>query len=161
MRGSEKFNGKLQFREPAYTRTRITEITRVAEGIVGVSNFIVDRFHHLGIYLELKVENPENIVISHAESKLLRVPYEVCYQPSLRIGQLVGLPVKKGLYRRVKEIIGGPQGCVHLVDLTVDGVRLAMQAVAVIWMQDLPEEEAARMRNRLLGGVCIAYPKGQ
>lgn len=145
-------------RATAYPRTRTTEITRVTERVVGVSNVIVDAFHHLEVYLELDVADPFHIVICHAEGRMKRVPYSICYQPLSRMAQLVGMQVERGLYQRVKEAVGGPQGCVHLVDLTMDGIRLAMQAIAVVWTEGLPEEEAAERQRLLLGGVCIAYP---
>lgn len=142
----------------AFPRTRITEIFKVAEGVVGVRNVILDPLHHIKVELELDASDPLNISILRAEGVMERVPYPICRQPLEQMGRLVGLRVEKGLRDRVVELIGGSEGCVHLVDLVMDGIKLAIQAV-VVWAWERPPEEAEEIEREVLGGICIAYPR--
>ena len=142
----------------AFTRTRTTEIFKIAEGVVGVRNVILDPLHHIEVKLELDASDPSKLSIFRAEALMLRVPYPICRHPLERMGQLVGLKVEKGLRDKVVELVGGSRGCVHLVDLTMDGVKLAIQAVVVVWTEGMPPEEAEEIERGVLGGICIAYP---
>jgi len=142
----------------AFPRSRTTDIFKVAEGVVGVRNVILDPFHYIEVKLELDASNPLAISILRAEALMPRVPYLICRQPLERMGQLVGLRVERGLRDKVVELVGGSRGCVHLADLTMDGIKLAIQAVVVVWARERPPEEAKEMERKVLGGICIAYP---
>jgi len=145
----------------AFPRTRTTEIFKIAGAVVGVRNVILDPFHHIEVELELDASDPLNLSILRAEALMPRVPYPICRQPLERMGQLVGLRVKRGLRNKVVELVGGSRGCVHLVDLTMDGIKLAIQAVVVVWARERLPEEAEEIERKVLGGICIAYPRGE
>jgi len=119
---------------------------------------LMDPYHHLEMDLVLDASNPEAMVVKEAKASMARVPYPVCREPLERVKELEGLKIERGIRRTVTRLLGGPKGCVHLVDMFMEGIRLAIQAVVVVWSEKLPPEEGERLRGMVLGGVCIAYP---
>ena len=126
--------------------------------MVGVHCTLLDPYHHLEMDLILDSSNPEAMVVREARASMARVPYPVCREPLERVKGLEGLKIERGIRRTVTRLLGGPKGCVHLVDMFMEGIRLAIQAVVVVWSERLPPEEGEKLRSRILGGVCIAYP---
>lgn len=60
-----------------------------------------------------------------------RTPYgEVCHRPLAAAGQLVGVTIGKGSSRQVAAILGGPNGCTHLVDLVIEVFRAYVPSLA-------------------------------
>jgi len=118
----------------------------------------VDPYHHLEMDLVLDASKPEAMVVKEAKAFMARAPYPVCREPLERVKELEGLKVERGIRRTVTRLLGGPKGCVHLVDMFMEGIRLAIQGVVVVWSENLPPEEGEKLRRRILGGVCIAYP---
>lgn len=70
--------------------------------------------HHMTATLNIAAD-PLRIV--KAEAEMLTVPTEVCPQTLDRIQGLEGLEVKPGFSRRVKDIVGGCEGCIHMCSL--------------------------------------------
>ncbi|MDW8103209.1 MAG: DUF2889 domain-containing protein [Anaerolineae bacterium] len=141
-----------------FPRTYTFEISPLDTRLVGVHCVLLDPYHHLEMDLVLDASNPEAMIVKEARASMARVPYPVCRSPLERVKELEGLRVERGIKRTVTRLLGGPEGCVHLVDMFMEGVRLAIQAVVVVWTEKLPQEEGEKLRRKILGGVCIAYP---
>jgi len=141
-----------------FPRTYTVEISPLDSHLVGIHCMLMDPYHHLEMDLVLDASNPEAMVVKEAKASMARVPYPVCREPLERVKELEGLKIERGIRRTVTRLLGGPKGCVHLVDMFMEGIRLAIQAVVVVWSEKLPPEEGERLRGMVLGGVCIAYP---
>jgi len=70
--------------------------------------------HHITVTLALE-KDPLRIV--KAEAQMITVPTEYCAPTLDRLPNLEGLEIKSGFSLRVKEAIGGPEGCIHLCSL--------------------------------------------
>lgn len=145
-------------REHAFPRTYTIEVTPAGAHVAALKCVLLDPYHHIEMSFRVRADDPRAMVIEDVHATMERVPYPVCRKPLERVPLLNGVRVERGLRRRVTRAVGGPQGCVHLVDLFMEGVRLAIQAVVVVWTQHLPPDEAESLRRDVLGGVCIAYP---
>lgn len=141
-----------------FPRTCTFEISPLNSHLVGVHCTLLDPYHHLEMDLVLDASNPEAMVVKVAKASMERVPYPVCKEPLERVKELEGLKIERGIRHTVTKLLGGPKGCVHLVDLFMEGIRLAIQGVVVVWSENLPSEEGEKLRRKILGGVCIAYP---
>jgi hypothetical protein len=63
--------------------------------------------------------------IVRAEHVTPRLPYTgICTEPQARIASLVGETVDPGFRRRLGTLVGGPEGCAQLYDLTADLFKL-------------------------------------
>lgn len=70
--------------------------------------------HHMTATLAIA---PDPLRIVQAEAEMITVPTEYCPQTLDRIPDLAGLEVRNGFSRRVKEIVGGSEGCIHICSL--------------------------------------------
>lgn len=70
--------------------------------------------HHMTATLAIA---PDPLRIVQAEAEMITVPTEFCPQTLDRVSNLAGLEVKSGFSRRIKEIVGGSEGCVHMCSL--------------------------------------------
>lgn len=70
--------------------------------------------HHMTATLAI---SPDPLRIVRAEAEMITVPTEFCAGTLDRIPHLAGLEVKTGFSRKVKEIVGGSEGCIHMCSL--------------------------------------------
>ncbi|MDO4539964.1 MAG: DUF2889 domain-containing protein [Syntrophomonadaceae bacterium] len=68
----------------------------------------------------------ETYCIKEAEVTGIRLPFPVCQQAMDKMQQLVGVQAGPGFARRVKEIVGGAQGCTHLVEMVSKSMKNAL-----------------------------------
>ncbi|MPY71920.1 MAG: DUF2889 domain-containing protein [Alphaproteobacteria bacterium] len=59
----------------------------------------------------------ENVEIREVEVKMDGVPYEICPAIEAAFQKLKGLRIGGGWNRKLRELLGGAQGCIHVVDL--------------------------------------------
>ncbi len=79
-----------------------------------------DSFHSVAIELEL--ENGEGKIIS-AKGEILRAPDPVCAEAAVFMDTLKGVfPLEMGK-KELAILLGGGNGCVHLIDLVFDGAK--------------------------------------
>lgn len=70
--------------------------------------------HHMEIRLLIK-GNPLRIV--QAEAEMHHVPMDACRSTLDTLEKILGIEVKSGFSNRLREIIGGKNGCTHLTHL--------------------------------------------
>jgi len=58
-----------------------------------------------------------DLEIIEASAQMNKLPRNICKIPLQRIAELKGLKVERGFRHRVRSIIGGKNGCIHLLDL--------------------------------------------
>ncbi len=80
-----------------------------------------DRIHDIKVGFDLSRDG----VISNARSRGLRLPYHgICEDAQWRTAGLNGLRVTASFILQFADRVGGPQGCTHLFDLSIDVLRL-------------------------------------
>ncbi len=57
-------------------------------------------------------------------------PYTCCGEINARFKNLIGEKIGRGWNRRVKELVGGPSSCTHLVDLIAPATTTLFQTMA-------------------------------
>lgn len=72
--------------------------------------------HHMRI--NMRVSLPQ-LVITSAEAEMPATPREECIEIKDCIKKLIGLHVKHGFTRKVRKIMGGTLGCIHLTNLVL------------------------------------------
>ncbi len=65
----------------------------------------------------LRLTMDDDLTIKGVETVMDDTPYPICGEVVPNFQRLVGERIKSGWRRRVKELLGGAQGCVHLVEL--------------------------------------------
>jgi len=72
------------------------------------------------------VQGPD-LTISAAEAEMDKIPREVCPEVLPGVQKLVGLKIVTGFTQKVKDLIGGVQGCSHLTNLFLTLGPVAVQ----------------------------------
>jgi len=83
------------------------------EKILAEGHFF-DDYHDIKCFIVFSLPSLEIIEAGFETDKL---PKPICKVPISRIVGLKGLAVGRGFRQKVKKIIGGKEGCIHLTDL--------------------------------------------
>jgi hypothetical protein len=82
------------------------------------------RVHYMVI--RMHVRGP-NLTIEDIEVDMPTVPYEECIATLTSLEPVKGMRIASGFTNDVKELVGGPKGCAHLVALLVSMASAAVQ----------------------------------
>lgn len=97
-----------------FSRTIKTEYELIDRNKIVSKGYFSDDYHDLECILIFSLPSLE---ILDAKIKMDRLPKKICRVPLKRIIDLKGLRVKRGFRRKVKKLVGGKEGCIHLTDL--------------------------------------------
>ena len=108
------------------------------------------------MWLRLTVDLDLKIVV--AEAKTVWGPYSMCGDITPNFKRLEGLSIRSGFSSRVRESLGGTQGCTHLVELLGP---IATTAFQTIYPDRARRDRAAGIRKRpALIDSCHAWGAG-
>jgi hypothetical protein len=108
------------------------------------------------MWLRLTVDDA--LQIHAVEAVTAASPYEVCPAVTPNFQRLVGLKIRPGFNSRVKELLGGVEGCTHLVELLGPLATTAFQTIFPWKHRYAPQsvERPKGKRPRLLD-TCHAF----
>lgn len=145
-------------REPIHTRRVTCQGFRRADGLWDIEGHLTDvksyGFHteergHLEpgtpihqMWMRLTVD--DTLTVQAVEAVTEHSPYNACGTITPRFQQLVGLRVGPGWTRAVKDRLGGPKGCTHLVELLGPLATTAFQTVYPILAREAAERAASQ-----------------
>lgn len=95
-----------------FNRARSCSVFRQPGGMAAVGN-LSDSFHEMGVFIDVDQEGR----ITGCAGNFLRAPDPVCFENGPLLGKLNGMVLAGCGKKQIAEVIGGPQGCDHLVDL--------------------------------------------
>lgn len=93
---------------------------RPPQGDILISAALADSFHDVGLTVRAA---PPAFTITEARGTVRRAPDAVCREAGALTAGLIGTSLTRTDKRTVAGILGGPQACVHLIDLTADVCR--------------------------------------
>jgi len=110
------------------------------------------------MWIRLTVD--DQLVIRGVEAVTDASPYQLCPEVTANFQRLVGVSIRPGFTLKVRELLGGTQGCTHLVELLNPVATTAFQTIYP-WRhrhENLPPREQQKpvRRPRLLD-TCYAY----
>lgn len=83
----------------------------------------------------LRITVDMDLVIHDAEAAMDSTPFEYCPQITPAYKQLIGLQIKGGFTKQVKALLGGINGCTHLIELLGPMATTAFQTTHQIRRQ--------------------------
>jgi hypothetical protein len=113
--------------------------------------------------MSLRITLDAAFTIVAAEAVSHQAPYGDCGLINAAYGQLVGLQVKGGFIKAVKNLFGGEQGCTHLTELLGPMATTAFQALGpTMERRRIARGEPAEDPNSLkrLLGSCFGLRQG-
>lgn len=140
---------------PFFERHKSIIINQVDDTTLEVTASMKDKFHEIKTQLVFDYNSQQ---ITGAKVDMVTVPFDLCHEVCVKMNELVGLELKKGVTRWVNEIVGTSRGCSHLVDLVTDSVKALVQSAGVgLLPQDLSFEEKLEKIQTLNMGICHTY----
>lgn len=136
-----------------FTRTKHITCDKTEENILETRSGLLDTVHELEVVIATDIAKRE---IIKASAVFVRGPYLFCAEAAGRAEGLAGLKIDQPkITSRIVELVGGPKGCAHLIDLTLDAIKTIKQSLYVF----VPGEYEERMRtfDQLLRNTCYAH----
>lgn len=99
-----------------YNKNKCCTVYLRSDGGYTSTGTFMDSFHEMGVVLYL---SPDGIAIDCA-GNFLRAPDRVCFENAEHLPRLMGKKVPGLSKKDIAATAGGPQGCVHLVDILYD-----------------------------------------
>ena len=105
------------------------------------------------MWLRLTVDTDMNII--DVEARTIWGPYSICGDITPNFKRLIGLAIGAGWTRKTRELLGGTQGCTHLVELLGPVATTAFQTIQPL--RASREAKLGRKEKPRLIGTCHAY----
>ncbi len=97
----------------------------------------------------------ESIRIVQVEIEMPGVPHEECKEVIPNFSRLTGLRIAKGFTSKVRELLGGPNGCAHLNGLLMAMATAALQGLWTYRARNLQDGNDIKKRvNEYLVDTC-------
>jgi hypothetical protein len=100
--------------------------------------------HHM--IIRMKVSRPR-LIIEDVDVDMLTVPQDECPETRNSLKPVIGMRISGGFTNSVKDLVGGPKGCAHLVAQPTGYVSKAMNSIVDtcrVWRKDGPKLAEAR-----------------
>jgi hypothetical protein len=126
-----------------------------------VSSSLLDLEHSFHLELTVRVSTR---VIEASSVSISKAPLSRCYSVAERFAQLEGLSIKRGIIKEMHSLLGGPKGCIHLMELLNDVVRFTSMLLLGESMGYRPqlkramtEEEIIAEGKKKLRNTCLVF----
>lgn len=137
-----------------FSRSRFVVAEKTDDQTLRVVSNQVDTFHELRVTLTVDV--PRRLITA-AEAEFMRLPYTMCADVTQRANKLAGVSLEGGLYHKLRDALGGPGGCLHLHDTTIEAIKAVFQSEAAFVPPTVSPEEFQAVVHQLYAGSCYAH----
>src|SRR5271170_82350 len=115
MLGGTATEADRRFTPEVYERNINVKVIRRGDGRVQVLASFLDLEHSFEAEMIVEVTSGR---IEHAKAHMAKRPFQnLCLRALDNIPRLEGEVIGRGIYRRITELIGKSQGCVHLAEI--------------------------------------------
>lgn len=111
--------------------------------------------------MRMRLTVDDALAIVAVEAATEHGPYALCPAVTPRFAALVGLKIGPGFTRAVRERLGGPAGCTHLVELLGPMATTAFQTVFPILARERKGEADPEKRPILLDSCHVFAADGE
>ena len=140
-----------------FNRYKNTQVEKLDNDILKITSTMCDTFHEIDMVLYVDLNDT---IIKEAKIQFIRQPDIICKETAKLADVLVGLSMGPGLTQKVKELLGGPSGCTHLMDLTLEAARAFMQGKFKMEFEVVGDHDKAKKElEKKLAGNCWFHTK--
>jgi hypothetical protein len=144
-----------------YERNINVSVSRVNEEMILTKASLLDLNHNIRV--ELTVHVPTK-TIREAKAVMVKSPFRICQLTLAKMQNVVGLKIERGIHARLVDAVGRAEGCTHMVDLTMEAVRLSANVLLGFSRQDeewrerkLTDEEFVEQIKPILRNSCLPF----
>ncbi|MGM0451597.1 MAG: DUF2889 domain-containing protein [Thermodesulfobacteriota bacterium] len=111
------------------------------------------------LVIRMAVAGPQ-LAISDIEVEMPAVPRQECRQAVHCLDPLIGMPIESGFTIQVKQTVGGPRGCAHLVALLLAMAPAAVQGTwSAVSRKPMDPSAYAEQALDFLTDTCLVWAK--
>ncbi len=116
--------------------------------------------HHMKVAL---LVDTARMIIEDAELEMNAVPREVCRELGDFIERIKGLSISKGFTLKVRSLLGGCEGCTHVMTLVIDMAPAVLQGYWTIRsskpldLKSAGDKKRIRMMEAALKNTCHVW----
>ena len=144
-----------------YERNINVSVSRLNSDEILTRATMLDLNHHIRVELRIDLSSES---IMDASAQMVKVPYDVCQFTLNNIKKLVGLKIERGINKNIVNALGHADGCTHLVDLSMEAVRLSANVMVGLtkvgdeWFHGTgsDEDRIARVKP-ILKNSCLPF----
>ncbi|MGB0571652.1 MAG: DUF2889 domain-containing protein [Alphaproteobacteria bacterium] len=107
------------------------------------------------MWIRLTVD--DDMKIHGVEATTEYSPFSVCKQIAPNFERLVGVSIGPGWRKRVRDRVGGVEGCTHIVEMLGPVATTAFQTIYPLKNKERPEGEKTSTRPPRLLNTCHAF----
>lgn len=144
-----------------YERNLNVSVSKVDDDNILTKASLLDLNHNIRV--ELIVDTGTKKIVK-AEAQMVKSPFSICSRTLKKIDDVVGLKIERGIHQRLVDVLGHSDGCTHLVDLTMEAVRLSANVLLGFtrfdeeWRQrKLSDEEFIAQVKPILKNSCLPF----
>lgn len=117
--------------------------------VCGQARAALEPIHDIRVRLTIDI----GMRVIAAEASSDATPYSVCTQAESSLQRLVGVDMRRGWTRAVRELAGGNRGCTHIQEVLRTLGGAAFQMMVPFW-RELPEDATS-----VLLDTCVALAR--
>lgn len=144
-----------------YERNINVSVSKLNEKEIITKASLLDLNHNIRV--ELTVDVATKIIV-HAEAQMVKSPFNICQLTLKKVQDVVGLKIERGIHKNLVDALGHADGCTHMVDLTMEAVRLSANVLLGFtrfdeeWRQrKLSDEEFIAQVKPILKNSCLPF----
>ena len=112
-----------------YQRNINVQVKKMDRRTLDLEAWMLDLGHLLRTLIRVDTETR---LITHTEAEMVRHPFPACPVVLEKFHNLRGVKVERGISKKIKEIVGTRAGCVHLMELAIESMKVA--TINFIWV---------------------------
>ena len=151
----------VKMKQQITERTMNMKILENTPNTILARGSILDQVHNIIVEIQINIDTLEILKI---EGQMVKVPFPSCKPALENLNNIIGLTINSGITRRIANVIGGRDGCIHLSEVTVETIRLAANTIFGIkcggkdWREGrISDKEFWGRVKPLLKGSCIVF----
>ncbi|MDH3251233.1 MAG: DUF2889 domain-containing protein [Ignavibacteria bacterium] len=144
-----------------YERNINVSVSKIGEELILTKASLLDLNHNIRV--ELTVHVPTK-TIREAKAVMVKSPFKICQLTLRKMQSVVGLTIERGIHAKLVDAIGRAEGCTHMVDLTMEAVRLSANVLLGFSRQDeewrdrkLTDDEFIAEVKPMLKNSCLPF----
>jgi hypothetical protein len=139
---------------------------KVDDDHLQVTSSLLDLEHSFHLEFTVRISNN---VIESVSASMSKAPLRGCSAVVAGLSMLEGLPIERGIIKKMRSLLGGPKGCTHFMELLSDALRftamLLLGQASNYWAEikegALTEEQILAKGKKLLRNTCLVFADDQ
>ncbi|MFI5251308.1 MAG: DUF2889 domain-containing protein [Bacteroidota bacterium] len=144
-----------------YERNINVSVSKLDEKTIVTKASLLDLNHNIRVTMTV---DTMTTMILNADVQMVKSPFAICQLTLKKIHNIVGMKIERGIQAKLVDALGHSDGCTHLVDLTMEAVRLSANVLLGFsrfdeeWRQRrLTDEQFIEQVKPILKNSCLPF----